>query len=138
MATSGDGFLGYVWPARCEGVTIAARSEMVVWGRAKATPQGRTCHGLVEALEEPGVISVARTLAVVRQGRLPIRIRNLHEFPVSIGRYQKLGRLFQVDEVDVHGAHDVRLTPGANGVVEVGLVDVCDGGEKDQAFEVLK
>lgn len=40
--------------------------------------------------------------------------------------------------MDVHGACDVRLTPGADRVVEVGLVDVCNGGEKDQTFEVLK
>ena len=79
-----------------------------------------------------------RTIAVVRQGRLPIRIRNLHDFPVSIGRYQKLGKLFKVNESDIHGARDISLTPGTDGVVEVGLVDVCDGLEEEQEFEVLK
>lgn len=81
--------------------------------------------------------SVGRTLAVVRQVRLPVRIRNLHEYPVTIGRYQKLGKLFQLDK-DVHGARDVQLTPGANGVVKVGLMDVCNGEEAKQAFKVLK
>lgn len=48
------------WPARRQGVTIPAWSKMVVWGRAKAMLQGtRTCYGLVEALEESGVIEVA-------------------------------------------------------------------------------
>ncbi|KAI4832090.1 hypothetical protein KUCAC02_015071 [Chaenocephalus aceratus] len=54
------------------GVTVPARSEVVVLGRAKAGVQGRDYHGLVEALQEPGAISAARTIAVVRQGRLPI------------------------------------------------------------------
>lgn len=39
VATSRDGFLGYAWPARRQGVTIPAQSEMVVWGRAKAMSQ---------------------------------------------------------------------------------------------------
>lgn len=138
VVTSEDGFLGYIWPSRRQGITIPARSEVVVWGRAKAMPRGRSCHGPIEALEEPGAIAVGRALVVVRQGRLPVCIRNLHDFPVSIGQYQKLGRLFQVDEADVQGARDVSLTPGNDGVVEVGLVTVCDKVEADPTFEALK
>lgn len=133
-----DGFMGYIWPACRRGIKIPARSEVVVWGRAKAGPQGLDHHGLVEALPEPGAVSVARTLVELRQGRLPVRLRNLHDFPVSIGRYQKLGRLFQVDETDVHGARDVSLIPDTDGMVEVRLVDVCDEVEEDQVFKVLK
>lgn len=36
MVASRDRFLGYIWPACRRGVTILARSEVVVWGRAKA------------------------------------------------------------------------------------------------------
>lgn len=39
---------------------------------------------------------------------------------------------------DVHGARDVRLTPSTDGVVKVGLMDVCNGEEAMQAFKVLK
>ena len=35
VVTSEDGFLGYVWPASRKGVTVPARSEVVVLGRAK-------------------------------------------------------------------------------------------------------
>lgn len=138
MVISEDGFLGYVWPARRQGVTVPARSEVVFWGSAKTGMRGCDYYGLVEALQEPGAVSVARTISVVSQGRVPIRIRNLHDFPVSIGRYQKLGRLFQVEETDIHGARDVSLKPGADGVVEVGLIDASDEMEEDQLFEVLK
>uniref|UniRef100_A0AAV2IXB1 Uncharacterized protein n=1 Tax=Knipowitschia caucasica TaxID=637954 RepID=A0AAV2IXB1_KNICA len=64
---------------------------------------------------------VARTLAVVKNGR--VRVCNLHPYPVSIGRYQNLGRLYQVEEADVQGARDLSLTMGPDGVVEVGMVD---------------
>ncbi|XP_029947549.1 uncharacterized protein ldlrad2 [Salarias fasciatus] len=56
----------------------------------------------------------------------------------NCGRYQKLGRLFQVDETDVHGARDVDLKLGPDNVVEVSVVDVCNGVKEDQTFEVLK
>lgn len=80
---------------------------------------------------------MARTLASVKQGRVPVRIHNLNEFPVSTGRYQKLGRLFQVEEADIHSARDVSLMPDNDGVVEVELVECSDGMEKDPVFDML-
>ena len=93
-----------------------------MWGRTRSGPRGWNYCGLIEALQEPSPVAVARNLASVQQGRVPNRIRNLIEFPVSIGHYQKLGRLFQVEETEVHGSCDVNVAPGADGVVEVGLV----------------
>lgn len=55
-----------------------------------------------------------------------------------LGRYTKLGRLFQVDKVDVHGTCDVSLKPGANGEVEVNMIDMCEVMEQDEVFGVLK
>lgn len=135
--TTEDGFLGYIWPAQWKGVTVPARSEVVVSGRARSGPGGRNYCGLVEALPDPSAVSVSRTLASVKQDRVPVRIHNLNEFPVSIGRYQKLGRLFQVEEADIHSARDVSLTPDDNGVVEVELVECSDGMEKDPVFDML-
>lgn len=48
------------------------------------------------------------------------------DFLVSIGCHHKLGRLFQVDEAYIDRACHVRLTPGADGVVEVGEMDVYE------------
>lgn len=134
--TTDDGHHGYVWAAHRHGVTIPARSEVVVWGRAAAGR--RDYHGLVEALPEPGAISVARSVAVVKNGRVPVRIRNLHDFPVSLDRYQKLGQVTQVDSLDVYGVQDVCLEQEEEGTVKVSVVDVCMGEEPDQAFQVLK
>ncbi|XP_028304061.1 uncharacterized protein LOC114464203 [Gouania willdenowi] len=63
-----DGFKGYIWPAQRRGVRIPARSEIIAWGRARAGPSGRNYCGLVEALDEPNAVAVARTLAVVKNG----------------------------------------------------------------------
>ncbi|XP_038162776.1 uncharacterized protein LOC119797673 [Cyprinodon tularosa] len=133
-----DEFMGYVWPAQRRGVRIPARSEVVVWGRARAGPAGRDYCGLVVALEEPNTVSVGRTLAVVRNGRLPVRLKNLNNFPVTLGRYQKIGRLYQVDDVDVHGGRDVDLAVDDNGVVQVGLVEAVDSLEESQAFSLQR
>uniref|UniRef100_A0AAV2K8V6 Uncharacterized protein n=1 Tax=Knipowitschia caucasica TaxID=637954 RepID=A0AAV2K8V6_KNICA len=66
---------------------------------------------------------VARTLGVVKNGLVPVRVCNPHPYPVLIGRYQNLGKLYQVEEADVQGARDLSLTMGPDGVVEVGMVD---------------
>ncbi|XP_029967090.1 LOW QUALITY PROTEIN: uncharacterized protein LOC115402705 [Salarias fasciatus] len=129
-----DGFKGYVWPAQRRGFKIPARSEVVVWGRARAGPAGKDYCGLVKALEEPNAVSVARTLTVVKNGRTLIRVRNLNNFPITLGRYQRIGRLYQVDDVDVRGARDVDLTPNSDGEVEVGLIEATD--EREDAFDV--
>lgn len=134
---SGDGFLGYFRPGHRRGIRVPARSEVVVWGRAPSGPPGRTYYGLLEALPEPGAVGIARTLAVVRNGRVPVRIRNLNPFSLSMGRYQKLGRISKVDEVVVHGARDLSLTRDIDWVVEVRLVEACsDQGTENSLFEV--
>lgn len=118
MVTSEDGFLGYVWPVHCRGVTIPPRSKLVVWGRAKAGERGPNCY------------------SVVRQDQVPICLHNLH---VSLGCYQKLGKLFQVDETDNHRAYDdVHLKHGDDGAAEVGLISASDEEEEDQTFKILK
>lgn len=136
--TAEDGFRGYVWPAQRRGVRIPARSEILVWGRARAGPGGRDYCGLVEALDEPNTVSVARTLAVVKNGRIPVRLRNLNNYPITLGRYQKIGRLYQVDDADVHGTRDVDLTPNNDGEVEVGLVEATGEPLDSDHFDVQK
>lgn len=72
---------------------------------------------------------------MVRQDWVPIGFHNLHVF---LERYQKLGKLFQVDETDIHEAYnDVHLKPGDDGVAEVGLVSASDEEEEDQTFKIL-
>lgn len=65
---------------------------------------------MVEALPRTGAMGVARTLAVVRKGRVPVRICNPYSYSLSIGQYQKLESLYHVDETDVHLLCDLCLS----------------------------
>lgn len=71
-------------------------------------------------------------LAVVKDGRVPVCICNLNEFSVSIGRYQKIGRLYQVDDAD---AHDFSLTPDVD---NMGLVEASGEPEQSPDFDAQK
>ncbi|XP_028329155.1 uncharacterized protein LOC114479599 [Gouania willdenowi] len=54
---------------------------------------------------------------------------------ISFGRYQKLGRLYQVEEADVQGTRDLSLTMGPDGVVEVGVVDTLGSSKEEHTEE---
>ncbi|KAI3360352.1 hypothetical protein L3Q82_014653 [Scortum barcoo] len=108
--TAEDGLLGYVRPARRGNVQIPPESEVLVWGRAWMGPRGADYCALVEALPDTSDVGVARTLAVVRNGRVPVRICNPHPYSLSLGWYEKLGKLYHIDEADVHGPRDLSLS----------------------------
>lgn len=123
VTTGEDGYMGYVWPSGRRGIKVPASSEIVVWGRARMGPRGTEYCGLVEALPGPHPIEVARVVAKVRHGRIPIRIRNVTPCVVSIGRFQKLGRLFRVAEMDICGTRELDLSQGVGGQVQVSIVE---------------
>lgn len=132
-----DGYMGFVRPASRRGLTVPARSEVVVWGRARMGPRGRDYCGLIEALPELGAFSVAKTVACVKHGRLPVRIQNVTSCPVFIGRYQKLAKVFCVDSADVHGQTDLSLTVQDDGTITVDIVEVGKGEQVAPSVEVL-
>ena len=123
-----DGSLGYVWAAGGQRIRLPPRSEMVVWGRARKGPCGTDYNALVEALPDDKGFGLARSLVVVRGGRIPVRLCNPHPYSLFIGRHQKLGRLHHVDAADVRGTCDLSLSVDDDGTVEVGMVGVEDGG----------
>lgn len=133
-----DGYMGFVRPASRRGLTIPARSEVVVWGRTRMGPRGQGYCGLIEALPDLGAFSVARTVAFVKHGRLPVRIRNMGPCPVSIGRYQKLAKVFCADRADVCGATDLSLTLQDDGTVAVAIVEVGPEEQLDPPPDVWK
>lgn len=102
-----DGFLGNVRPATRQNIRVPPKSELLVWGRARMGPRGTDYCALMEALPETNNVGVARTLAVVRNGRIPVRVCNPYPYTLSIGRNQKLGKLYHVDEADVRGSRDL-------------------------------
>ena len=126
--TNEDGSLGYVWPISRQRVRVPARSEVVVWGRARRGSRGADFNAVVEAVPDDRGLGVARALVRVRDGRVPVRICNPHSYSLTVGRYQKLGKLFPVDAADVRGSRDLNLSLQDDGTVEVALVGAEDDG----------
>lgn len=62
---------------------------------------------------------------MVRNGRVPVRVCNPHPYSLTLGLYQKLGKLYHVDEADVQGPRDLSLSVEEYCVVEVALVDTA-------------
>ena len=119
-----DGLLGYVRPAGRRNIQVPPKSEMLVWGHARMGPGGADYCALVEALPDTSNMGMARTLAVVKNG-VPVRVCNPHPYSLSIGLYQKLGKLYHIDEADVHGPRDLSLSLEDDYVDEVALVDAA-------------
>uniref|UniRef100_A0A8C7XN19 ribonuclease H n=1 Tax=Oryzias sinensis TaxID=183150 RepID=A0A8C7XN19_9TELE len=120
--TAEDGFLGHVRLAGGRPVTVPPNSELLVWARTRLPHYGRDYSALVEASPSAGEVGVARTVGVVRDGKIPVRICNPHPYSLTVGRYQKFGRLYQIDPADVSGPDYVSLSLEEDGVVEVALV----------------
>ncbi len=106
-------------------IKVPPKSELLVWGRTRKGPGGKDYCALMEALPENSSLGVARTLTMVRDGRVPVRICNPHSYCLTIGRYQKLGILHYVEEADVHGPHDLNLSLRDDCVMEVALVNTA-------------
>ncbi|XP_028298571.1 uncharacterized protein LOC114460893 [Gouania willdenowi] len=125
-----DGFLGHVRLSGRQPFIVPPNTELLVWGKTRMGPDGADYCALVEALPTSGEVGVARTIEVVRNGRIPIRVCNPHPYSRTIGRYQKLGRLYQIDSSDVHGPDDVRLSQEEDGLIEVALVHTTSDPEQ--------
>lgn len=127
---TGDGMLGYIRPASRHPIHVPPKSELLVWGRVQVGPKKDYC-ALVDPGMETSDVGVARTLVTVRHGRLPVRVCNPHPYSVSIGRYQKLGKFYRVDEADIQGPQDLSLSLAEDCVVEVTVVETAaDGGNQ--------
>uniref|UniRef100_A0AAV2KXL7 Uncharacterized protein n=1 Tax=Knipowitschia caucasica TaxID=637954 RepID=A0AAV2KXL7_KNICA len=122
---SRDGFLGNVRLASRKSVTVPPSSELLVWGRAESEPRGANYCAMVEAMPDAGAIGVAKSLVVVKDGSLPLRVCNPHSYSVSLSRFEKLGRLSSIEDGDVHGAEDLCLSLVEEGVVEVSLINTA-------------
>ncbi|KAL7837443.1 hypothetical protein SRHO_G00271540 [Serrasalmus rhombeus] len=105
-------------------VTIPAMSEALVWARLPGWTEYQGSCVLVESYGESQNVEVARSLTTVHRGHIPVKVRNLMPYPVSMYRHQKLARVSMIDPQQVREQEDVVLTEVGSGVVEVGIVQV--------------
>lgn len=85
--------------------------------------QNHNYCGLVEPLLESDAVTAARIVAIVKDGKIPVRLCNMHPYRVSVGRYQKLGRLYEIPDVDVYGQRNLDLTRSTDGFVDIRVVE---------------
>lgn len=63
-------------------------------------------------------------LAVVKRGRIPLRICSPHAYAVTVSRSQKLAKLYCIEEADVYGPQDLNLIMKDDSTVEIVMMDV--------------
>ncbi|CAI5693980.1 unnamed protein product [Oreochromis niloticus] len=114
--------VGTLRPAYRHPVMVPEHSEQVIWARAPQTLRKGQCI-LVEPLEGPSTVAVARSLGIVRRGRVPIKVRNLNPFPITLRRYEALAT-FSTENVDIQEPFEVTFEQTRPGIVEVGVHQV--------------
>lgn len=114
--------VGTLRPAYRHPVKIPEHSEQVIWARAPQTLRKGQCI-LVEPLEGPSTVAVARSLGTVYRGRVPIKVRNLNPFPITLRRYEALAT-FSTENVDIQEPFEVTFEQTRPGIVEVGVSQV--------------
>lgn len=101
-------------------VIIPPRSEMILWaGVTDGTHNALGCV-MVEAI--PGQEEewkVARGLATVRAGRVPIRVCNPNPYPVEIPQRLPLAQVVQVNPNDIQTDQELVLRTDSPGVIDV-------------------
>uniref|UniRef100_A0AAV2JL18 Uncharacterized protein n=1 Tax=Knipowitschia caucasica TaxID=637954 RepID=A0AAV2JL18_KNICA len=107
-------------------VTIPAQSEMTVWAKIPRPSSNQPGCALVEPLGEDGGVGVARALVTVRKARIPVRVRNVHPYALTLSRFQRLATVSAVDPDAVRDGKELSILNVGPGVVEVNLVDTAD------------
>lgn len=102
-------------------VSIPARSEAIVWARVPSHECGSSGWVLVEPHMDCQSVAVAHGLAVVRRGRVPVKIRNENPYPVNLHRHQRLVLVTMVDAHQVREGREVSFRQVCPTVVEVTL-----------------
>lgn len=110
--------------AYSHGISIPAQAEALLWAKVANDSHITDCTVVVEPLAEIGLVEVARSLATVRRGRVPIRVRNIQPHPVTLSKLQRLAVISAVDPGDVRDGRDISLNLISPDVVEVQVVQL--------------
>ncbi|MGH0170177.1 UNVERIFIED_CONTAM: hypothetical protein FKN15_058553 [Acipenser sinensis] len=110
-------------------------SEVVLWARVPSGVKSGQCV-LVEPLDQMGAVYAVRTIGVVKCGCVPVRVRHLIPFHVSLGRYQRLATM-TCNPSEVKDPDDLELTAVSPGILEVGVRKVAmEVGQEEDLTEL--
>ncbi|XP_073713213.1 uncharacterized protein [Misgurnus anguillicaudatus] len=105
-------------------LSIPAESEAIVWVQVPSRVVGPEEWVLIEPHGDCQQVEVARGLAAVRRGRVPVKVRNEHPYAVHLHRHQQLARLMTVTSHQVREGRDVSFRQVCPTVVEVPLTQM--------------
>nr|XP_055069239.1 uncharacterized protein LOC129450446 [Misgurnus anguillicaudatus] len=105
-------------------LSIPPRSEAIVWARVPLREANPEEWVLVESHTDCPQVEVARGLAAVHRGRIPVRVRNEHPYAVQLYRHQRLARLTMVTPHQVREERDVSFRQVCPTVIEVALTQM--------------
>ncbi|KAA0714559.1 hypothetical protein E1301_Tti017606 [Triplophysa tibetana] len=107
-------------------VVIPPQTEMVLWCRTSDEVPRDNCTVLIEPLaDEESSWLTARSVAIVHDGHLPLRLCNPTMQPVEVPQRRPLAEVTLLPPEHIVGQRELILTPGSLGVVEVGVSTVC-------------
>ncbi|KAJ8356902.1 hypothetical protein SKAU_G00196960 [Synaphobranchus kaupii] len=109
---------------RREKVIVPPNSEFLCWGRVVGGPWDSEMAGLVEAVEEPADWCVGRSLVRVQEGKVPLRLVNVHPYPIHVPSRRPLAIISVIEPSQVQGGRDMVLRAPRPGMVEVGVCTV--------------
>lgn len=110
-------------------LTIPAHSEALVWARLPGHHNYPDNCVLIEPHRDCQSVDVARVLAKVQRGRVPVRVRNLQPHPVLLHRHHRLAQVTAMDASAVRDGPDVHFTEVSPGIVEVGVIQLGSRSE---------
>ncbi|XP_063794647.1 uncharacterized protein LOC134949877, partial [Pseudophryne corroboree] len=86
-------------------ILFRPNSKHVIWCWAKIGPGGRDYEALVEPCDSEGQqpFAVARTLAKVKHGRVPVRILNPHPYTIRLHKRCLVAKISSIDFQDIVG-----------------------------------
>ncbi|PIK59004.1 putative thy-1 membrane glycoprotein isoform X1 [Apostichopus japonicus] len=99
-----DGQVGFVRPAVHNYVVIPARSELIITGKCRQLGKGKSYIAMIEPMEQrnlPRNVKIAKSLAEVKDGNIPVRVMNANPYEVKLHGSMKLGKLFKIENQDI-------------------------------------
>lgn len=103
--TNARGEVGKARIADRRPVLLRPNSENVIWCKARIGPGGQDYEAIIEACDTDGQqpFAVARTLARVERGRVPVRVLNPHNYPIRLFKRCPVARVIQISFQDIWG-----------------------------------
>ncbi|KAF3835724.1 hypothetical protein F7725_028282 [Dissostichus mawsoni] len=99
---------------RQQPVIIPPQSEMILWTQVSEGAANQACNVVVDTEWRVG-----RTLATLKDGRVPVRICNPNPYPVEFPQRQPLGQVTEVAATDIQGEQELVLNSVAPDALEV-------------------